>query len=64
MVTVLTKHLLLESLTVHTECDTFLSEILRNSTEINQMNHYSCVDLWFSLLPLVNLPDSSNGFVV
>jgi hypothetical protein len=54
----------LESLTVHTECDTFLSEILHNSTEINQMNHCFSVDLWFSLLSLVNLLDSSNGFIV
>jgi len=64
MVTVLRKHLVLESLTVHIECDTFLSGILHNSTEINQMNHYLSVDLWFSLLSLVNLLDSSNGFIV
>jgi len=47
MVTVLGKRLVLESLTFHIQHDTFLSVILHNSTEINQMNHYFSVDCGF-----------------
>jgi hypothetical protein len=43
----------LESLTVHIVCDTFLSEVLHNSTKINQVKQYFSVDLWLSLLSFI-----------